>query len=193
MHKNKAKVRKFPWKRILGTTVMLTIFSNIQLIKKRFGSNYDRHMKEQFWNYEACRFIIFKVIIRNPTWKNIKYHILARKGSITYKNFEVFVRNLTQSFNLACWYEVGIEFLPKQWPPGKHSFARSRRRLIHDFTVSNAHVPKSMVGKLQHSISTWCENQAFFNYFHPKVFFHTLVNVCFTFQKYVTKIECLCK
>ena len=150
-------------------------------------------MKEQFWNYEACRFIIFKVITKNPPWKNIKYHISARKGSIAYKNFEVFMRNLTQSFNFACWYKGGIEFLPRQWPPGKHRFARSRKRLIHDFTISTAHVPKSMVGKLQLGISNCFENQAFFNYFDPKVFFLILVNVCFTFQKYVTKTECLCK
>ena len=140
VHQNKAKVRKFAWKRVLGTAVRLTIFSNIQLIKKKFGSNIDGHMKEQFWNYEACRFIIFKVITKNPPWKNIKYHISARKGSIAYKNFEVFMRNLTQSFNFACWYKGGIEFLPRQWPPGKHRFARSRKRLIHDFTVSTAHL-----------------------------------------------------
>ena len=47
---------------------------------------------------------------------------------------------LAESFNFVCWYEVGSEFLPKQWPPGKHRFARSRKRLIHDFTVSTAHV-----------------------------------------------------
>ena len=47
MHQNKAKVRKFPQKRVLGTAVRLTIFSNIQLIKKKFGSNIDGHMKEQ--------------------------------------------------------------------------------------------------------------------------------------------------
>ena len=84
-------------KRVLGTAVRLTIFSNIQLIKKKFGSNIDGHMKEQSWNNEACRFIIFKVIIKNPPWKNIKDHISARKRSITYKDFEVFMRNLTHS------------------------------------------------------------------------------------------------
>ena len=41
VHQNKAKFRKFPWKRVLGTAVRLTIFSNIQLIKKKFGSNID--------------------------------------------------------------------------------------------------------------------------------------------------------
>ena len=50
-----------------------------------------------------------------------------------------------------------------------------------------------MVGKLQHGILNRCENQAFFNYFHSKFFFLILVHVCFTFWKYVTKIECLCK
>ena len=151
MHQNKAKVRNFPWKRVLGTAVRLTIFSNIQLIKKKFGSNIDGHMKEQSWNNEACRFINFKVIIKTPPWKNIKDHVSARKGSITYKHFEVSMRNLThsqkpsywrlvESFNFVCWYEVGSEILPKQWPPGEHRFARSRKRLIHDFTVSTAHV-----------------------------------------------------
>ena len=33
--------------RVLGTAVRLTISSNIQLIKKKFGSNIDVHMKEQ--------------------------------------------------------------------------------------------------------------------------------------------------
>ena len=97
LHQNKAKVEKFPWKRVLGTAVRLTIFSNIQLIKKKFGSNIDGHVKEQSWNNEACRFIIFKVIIENPQWINIKDHILERKGYITYKKFEVLLRNLTHS------------------------------------------------------------------------------------------------
>ena len=57
-------------------------------------------MKEQYWNNEACFFIIFEVIIENPpwNWKNIKYHISPRKVPITYENFEVLtwhtVRNL---------------------------------------------------------------------------------------------------
>ena len=51
----------------------------------------------------------------------------------------------------------------------------------------------SMIGKLEHGILNYCENQAFFNYFYSKVFFLIFVHVCFTFQKYVTKIECLCK
>ena len=46
MHQNKAKVKKFRGKRVLGTAVRLTIFSNIQLIKK-IGSIIDGHMKEQ--------------------------------------------------------------------------------------------------------------------------------------------------
>ena len=50
-----------------------------------------------------------------------------------------------------------------------------------------------MVGKHQHGKLNRCKNQAFLNYFHSKVFFFTLVHVCFTFRKYVTKIECLCK
>ena len=151
MHQNKAKVRKFRQKRILGTAVRLTIFNNIQLIKKKFGNNIDVHMKEQCWNNEACLFIIFKVINKNPPWKNIKDHISVRKGSITYKNYDVFMRNLahsqkpsywrlTENFNCVSWYEVGSEFLPKQWPPGKLRLARSRKRLIHSFNVSTAHV-----------------------------------------------------
>ena len=97
IHQNKAKVRKFPWKPVLGTAVRPTIFSNIQLIKKKFDSNIDGHMKEQSWNNESCGFIVFKVMIKNPPWKNIKDHISARKGSVTYKNFQVFMRNLTHS------------------------------------------------------------------------------------------------
>ena len=54
-------------------------------------------MKEQSWNNEACGFVVFKVIIKNPPLKNIKDHISARKGSVTYKHFEVFMRNLTYS------------------------------------------------------------------------------------------------
>ena len=51
----------------------------------------------------------------------------------------------------------------------------------------------SMVGKLQHGILNRCENQAFFNYFHSKLFFFILVHVCFTFREFITKIECQCK
>ena len=129
----KTKFRKFPWKPVLRTAVRLTIFSTIQLIKKKFGSNIDGHMKEHSWNNEACHFMFFKVIIKNPPWKNIEDHISAREGSVTYKNVEVFRTNLThsykpsywrlvESFNFVCWYEVGSEFLPKQWPPGKQIF-----------------------------------------------------------------------
>ena len=50
-----------------------------------------------------------------------------------------------------------------------------------------------MVGKLQHGILNRWEHQAFFNYFCSKVFFLILVDVCFTFRKCVTIIECLCK
>ena len=153
VHQNKAKFRKFPWKRVLGTAVRLTIFSNIQLIKKKFGSNIDGHMKEQSWNNEACFYIIFKLIIENPlwNWKNMEDHISPIKVPITYENFEVLMSNLirckkpsywrlAESFNCVCWYEVGSEFLQKQWPPGKHRFAGSRKRLMHDFKVSTPHV-----------------------------------------------------
>ena len=90
VHQKKAKVRKFPCKRVLGTDVSLTNFSNIQLIKKKFGSNIDGHLEEESWNNEACH--------------------------------------------------VRSDFLTKQWPPGKHRFAGSRKRLMHDFKVSTAHV-----------------------------------------------------
>ena len=98
-----------------------------------------------------------------------------------------------ESFNCVCWHEVGSEFLQKQWPPGKHRFARSRKKLIHDFKVSTAHV-QNINGRY---ISTrHIESQqkpSFFNYFHSKVFFFILDHVCFTFRIYVTKMECLCK
>ena len=51
----------------------------------------------------------------------------------------------------------------------------------------------SIAGKLQRGILNRSENQAFFNYFHSKAFFLILIHVRFTFRKYVTKIECLCK
>ena len=47
VHQNKAKVRKYASKRVLGTAARLTIFSNIQLIKNKLGSNIDGHVKEQ--------------------------------------------------------------------------------------------------------------------------------------------------
>ena len=97
VHQNKAKVRKCAWKRVLGTAASLTIFSNIQLIKNKLGSNIDGHVKEQSWNNETCHFIVFQVIVKNSPWENIKDHISARKGSVTYKNVEVFIRNLTHS------------------------------------------------------------------------------------------------
>ena len=76
-----------------------------------------------------------------------------------------------------CWYKVGSEILPKQWPPGKH-IARSRKRLILDFTVFTARVRNinDRTTSPQHIESLWI-----------------LVHVCFTFPKYDTKIECLCK
>ena len=37
-----------------------------------------------------------KLKIKKPQGKTIKYHISARKGSITSKNFEVFSTNITQ-------------------------------------------------------------------------------------------------
>ena len=72
-------------------------YLNIQLIKKKFDSNIDGQVKELSWNNEACCFIIFKVIIKNYPRKNIKDHISARKAAITYKNFEVFLKNWTHS------------------------------------------------------------------------------------------------
>ena len=94
---------------------------------------------------------------------------------------------LAESFNFVCWYEVGSEFLPKQWSPGKWS----RKKQFQQFQLRMCQT--LMVCKLQYGISNRCENKAFFNYFHSKVFFLILVNVCLTFRKYVTKIECLCK
>ena len=54
-------------------------------------------MKEQSWNKDASPFIIFKVVIENPPWKNIKDNISVRKVSITYRNFEALSRNLTHT------------------------------------------------------------------------------------------------
>ena len=65
-----------------------------------------------------------------------------------------------------------------------------------EYTISQfqLHISKTlMVGKLQHGILNCWENQAFFNYFQSKVFSLILVHVHFTFQKYITIIECLCK
>ena len=95
VHQNKAKFTKFPWKRVLGTAVSLNIFSNNLLIN--FGTNFYGHVKEHSWNNEDCLFIIFEVIIENLPWKNIKDHISARKGYITYENFEILLRNLKHS------------------------------------------------------------------------------------------------
>ena len=50
-----------------------------------------------------------------------------------------------------------------------------------------------MVGKFQQGILNHLENQACFNYLHSNVFFLILVHVCFTFRKYITLIQCLCK
>ena len=91
------KLQKIPVKACFRGTVRLNIFSNIELINKKFGSNIDGHMKEQSWNNEICHFINFKVITEKPLWKAIKDHSSATKGSITSKNFEVFLRNLTHS------------------------------------------------------------------------------------------------
>ena len=48
-----------------------------------------------------------------------------------------------------------------------------------------------MVDKLEQGILNRCENQAFLNFFHSKVFFFILIHV--PFQKDVTIIECLFK
>ena len=50
-----------------------------------------------------------------------------------------------------------------------------------------------IVGKFQHAILNCYKNQAFFNYFRFKDSFLIHVVVCFTFRKYVTIIEYLCK
>ena len=36
------------------------------ITKKKFSSNIGGDIQEQFWNNEACRFIIVKAIIKNP-------------------------------------------------------------------------------------------------------------------------------
>ena len=59
---------------------MLTTFSDIQLINKKFDSNIDGHMKEQPSKNEVCSFINFEVIIEKPPWKAIKDQISATKG-----------------------------------------------------------------------------------------------------------------
>ena len=94
---------------------------------------------------------------------------------------------------MCSWYEVGSEFLPKKWPPENTEWLEAERG---EYTISEFQLhmcETSMVGKLQHGILNRCGNQAFFNYFHSKVFFLILVRVCFTFRKYVTKIEILRK
>ena len=93
---------------------------------------------------------------------------------------------------MCSWYEVGGEFLLKHWP-SKNRFTSLWKRLIRDFTVSTAHVRNSLLGNFENSTLNCCENQIFLNYFHSKVFFLILVQVCFTFPKHVTIIECLCK
>ena len=108
VHQNKSKFRKFSWKCVLGTAVMLNIFSNIKLINKKFSRNIDGHMKEQSWKNEACGFINFEIINEKPPWNVIKDHISATKGSITSKNFEIFFRNLTHSWKHSYWRFVEI-------------------------------------------------------------------------------------
>ena len=78
--------------------VRLNIFSNIQLINKKFCSDVGGHMKEQSWKNEAYGVISFEVIKLNV----IKVHISVTKGSITSKNFEIFLRNLTHSWKFSC-------------------------------------------------------------------------------------------
>ena len=53
-------------------------------------------MKEHSWKSEASGFINFEVIMKKPPRKVIKDRISARKGSITSKNFKVFLKILTR-------------------------------------------------------------------------------------------------
>ena len=54
-------------------------------------------MKEHSCKSEACRFINFEVIIKEPLRKVIKDRISARKESITSQIFKVFLKILTHS------------------------------------------------------------------------------------------------
>ena len=54
-------------------------------------------MKEHSWKSEACRFINFDVIIKEPPRKVKKDRISARKESITSQNFKVFLKILKRS------------------------------------------------------------------------------------------------
>ena len=75
----------------------------------------------------------------------------------------------------------------------KHRFARSKKRLIRDFTVSTAHL-WNIDSKFQHGILNRCANQTFFNYFHSTLFFLILAHVYLTFRYHnVTIMECLIK
>ena len=61
------------------------------------------------------------------------------KGSITSKNFELFLTNLTHSKKPSYLKFVAEErgaFLPKKMITCKYRFARSRERPIHYFKVS---------------------------------------------------------
>ena len=126
---------------------------------------------------------------------NIKDHISERKGSITqlpsYRNLvtedlgkvSILYADMKQevSFYQNSDHLENIDFLEAE--RGQYTILKFQLRMCET----------SVVGRLQHGVSNRCEKQAFFNYFHSKVFFLILVNVCFTFRKYVTKFECLCK
>ena len=47
VHQNKAKVRKYASKRVLGTAARLTIFSKYSTNKNKLGRNSDGHVKEK--------------------------------------------------------------------------------------------------------------------------------------------------
>ena len=48
---------------VSGTAVRLNIFSNIQRINKKFGSDIDGHLREHSWKNEVCRLIRLEFII----------------------------------------------------------------------------------------------------------------------------------
>ena len=77
-----------------------------------------------------------KSTIEKPPWKTIKEHISATKGSMTFKNFKVFLTNLTHSSkpsywrfmeSLKCVAEKRGTFLPKNWPPENTDLLEAER------------------------------------------------------------------
>ena len=94
---------------------------------------------------------------------------------------------------MCSWYEVEGELLPKHWPSKNTDLLQSEKG---EYVISQFQLRMSetvLVGNFETAYWTAAKNQIFLNYFHSKVFFLILVQVCFTFPKHVTIIECLCK